>query len=152
MSEELPDGLRLISAKGSKGNYENGIWTIGTLNNGQMATLTITTEVLISDATIENLVVVNSSTYDPDLTNNDDTESVDVTEPEDDDGEDDGSDDGNEGDGDEDEGEGTSNSDGPSGKTVKNSPPRTMHATGNPVVVVLLALLAVAGVSLRRRE
>jgi len=151
VSEELPDGLRLISAKGSKGNYENGIWTIGTLNNGQMATLTITTEVLISDATIENLVVVNSSTYDPDESNNNDTESVDVTDPEDDGG-DDGSDDGNEGDGDEDEGEGTSDSDGPSGKTVKNSPPRTMHATGNPVVVVLLALLAVAGVSLRRRE
>ena len=32
----------------------------------------------------------------------------------------------------------------------KNKTP-TMHATGNPIVMVLLALFAIAGVSLRRK-
>ena len=75
VEENLPDGLRLISAKGTKGSFEDGIWKIGTLDNGEIVTLVLTTEVTVSD-TIENVVVATSSTYDPNETNNKDKEVV----------------------------------------------------------------------------
>ena len=78
VSEKLPDGLKLISTKLSKGKYQNGVWTIGTLNNGEMVTLTLTTKVTVSGGTIRNVVVVKSSTYDPNNTNNRDVE---ITKP-----------------------------------------------------------------------
>ncbi len=145
VSEELPDGLKLLAAKGSNGKYENGVWTIGTLNNGEIATLTITTKVLISDATIENIVVVNSSTYDPNKTNNKDKEVVKPKSNSTDDDEEDKVIPNPNGD---------ENTDHPSGapEYSSNKAPKTMHATGNPVIMILLALLAVAGVSLRRRS
>jgi uncharacterized repeat protein (TIGR01451 family) len=145
VSEELPDGLKLLAAKGCNGKYENGVWTIGTLNNGEIATLTITTKVLISDATIENIVVVNSSTYDPNKTNNKDKEVVKPKSNSTDDDEEDKVIPNPNGD---------ENTDHPSGapEYSSNKAPKTMHATGNPVIMILLALLAVAGVSLRRRS
>ena len=78
VEEALPEGLQLQSAKGSKGSYDDGVWTVGTLNNGEIATLTLTTKVTISSGTIENVVVAKSSTYDPNQTNNRDKE---VTNP-----------------------------------------------------------------------
>ena len=80
VAEYLPVGLKLISARGSKGTYENGIWTVGTLNNGDMEILVLTTEVTASKGIIENVVVATGSTYDPNETNNRDNESV-VPEP-----------------------------------------------------------------------
>ena len=76
--EALPEGLQLMAAKGSKGAYENGIWTIGELKNHEQATLTLTTKVTVSGGTIENIVVASSSTHDSNKTNNNDTE---VTNP-----------------------------------------------------------------------
>jgi uncharacterized repeat protein (TIGR01451 family) len=76
VEELLPDGLTLLSVKGSKGSYEDGIWTIGTLDNGQTATLTLTTRVTVSGGSIENVVVADSSTYDPNRTNNKDKETT----------------------------------------------------------------------------
>ena len=78
VEEALPEGLQLQSAKGSKGSYDDGVWTVGTLNNGEIATLTLTTKVTISSGTIENVVVAKSSTYDPNQTNKRDKE---VTNP-----------------------------------------------------------------------
>ena len=80
VAEHLPAGLKLISARGSKGTYENGIWTVGTLNNGDVEILVLTTEVTASKGIIENIVVATGSTYDPNETNNRDNESV-VPEP-----------------------------------------------------------------------
>ena len=37
-------------------------------------------------------------------------------------------------------------------KSPVSEAPATMHATGNPIVMVLLALLAVVGVTLRRKD
>ena len=51
VEEALPEGLQLQSAKGSKGSYDDGVWTVGTLNNGEIATLTLTTKVTISSGT-----------------------------------------------------------------------------------------------------
>ena len=76
VSEKLPDGLKLVSAKGSKGSYSGGIWTVGTLKNGEIATLTLTTKVTVSSGTITNIVVATSSTYDPNKTNNRDKEKT----------------------------------------------------------------------------
>lgn len=152
--ENLPDGLKLISAKGSKGIFDNGIWTIGDLKNGEMVTLVLTTEVLVSNGIIENIVVVNSTTYDPDESNNEDKE---ITTPEDepDDDSDENPDDDEYYDdfgGGSEEKENVPKSAPNSGKSGSTASSHKMHATGNPIVIVLLALLAVAGVSLRRKK
>ncbi len=76
VEENLPDGLQLVSARGSKGSYDDGIWTVGDLDNGEIATLTLTTKVTVSSGTIENIVVATSSTYDPNETNNRDKETT----------------------------------------------------------------------------
>ncbi|WP_407422673.1 hypothetical protein, partial [Methanobrevibacter sp.] len=76
VAENLPAGLKLISARGSKGAYENGIWTVGDLNNDDVEVLVLTTQVTASSGVIENIVVATSSTYDPNETNNRDNESV----------------------------------------------------------------------------
>ena len=78
VEETLPEGLQLMATKGSKGAYENGIWTVGDLNNQEQATLTLTTKVTVSGGTIENIVVASSSTHDSNKTNNRDKE---VTNP-----------------------------------------------------------------------
>ena len=76
VEENLPEGLQLVSARGSKGSFEDNIWTVGDLNNGEIATLTLTTKVLVSSGKIENIVVASSTTYDPNMTNNKDKETT----------------------------------------------------------------------------
>ena len=145
--ENLPNGLKLISARGSKGQFDNGVWTIGEIANGEMATLVLTTKVLISQGIIENIVVVNSTTYDPNKTNNVDSEiTTPQEEPEDD--PDDPSDETPEESEHNDEGDDSAPNLGKSAGSHASK----MHATGNPIVVILLALLAAAGVSLRRKN
>ncbi|MDO5860983.1 MAG: DUF11 domain-containing protein, partial [Methanobrevibacter sp.] len=48
----------------------NGLWTIGSLANGETATMIIYTKVMDSNTTIINVANVTTSTYDPDLSNN----------------------------------------------------------------------------------
>ena len=78
VEDKLPAGLKLLSAKGSKGAYEDGIWTVGTLNDGEAATLVLTTKVTASSGTIRNVATATGSTYDPNKSNNRDD---DVTKP-----------------------------------------------------------------------
>ena len=78
VSEKLPSGLKLLSYKSSKGSYKNGVWTIGTLENGSSVTLDLTTRVTISKGVIKNLVFVTTSSYDPNETNNKNESSVNV--------------------------------------------------------------------------
>ena len=153
VSEKLPNGLRLISAKGSKGSFENDVWKIGELKYGEIATLTLTTKVLISGGTIENIVVVNSSTYDPNLTNNEDKEVVNPkSNSKDDDDEDDGGKKSEPNPNEDDDGDDIYDHPSTPVKYSVGSSSKQMHATGNPIVMALLALLAVAGVSLRRKD
>ena len=83
VNESLPEGLTLVSARGSKGAYSDDIWNIGTLENGEIATLTLTTEVTASSGTITNAVNASSSTYDPNKTNNKDSEKTTPKSPKD---------------------------------------------------------------------
>ena len=74
----LPGGLKLLSAKGTKGKFLNKIWTVGTLNNRQSETLILTTKVTATGGTIRNVAIATSTTYDPNKSNNRDD---DVTKP-----------------------------------------------------------------------
>ena len=78
VEDKLPAGLKLLSAKGSKGDYEDGIWTVGTLDDKEAATLVLTTRVTASSGTIRNVATATGSTYDPNKSNNRDN---DVTKP-----------------------------------------------------------------------
>ena len=121
---EIPDELRLLDFIPSKGTYdpETGIWTIGDLAPGEEVTLILNTEALKRGIVIVK-ASVTSDTYDSDLSNNNDTADIMVNDtPEEE-----------------------HNADG-----VSQTP--KMHATGNPIVMVLLALLTIAGVTLRRKD
>ena len=78
VNEILPYGIELVSAKASKGVFLNEVWTVGNLTNGESASLMLTTKVLV-DGVLENTVIANSSTYDPNTTNNKDTEIANAT-------------------------------------------------------------------------
>ena len=71
VNDKLPDGLIYISDD-SKGAYNpvTGVWTIGNLNKGESAILTIVTIVGTTNKTIVNMANVSSETYDPNETNN----------------------------------------------------------------------------------
>lgn len=74
MHDVIPKSLSYV---GSDGNYDSksGIWTVGTLENGQKKTLNIECIVETTGMT-ENIASVNGSEYDHDLTNNKDTERI----------------------------------------------------------------------------
>jgi len=78
----LPDGLKLISFKVSRGTYDpdTGIWTIGDMAEGDSASLSIVAEALITGE-IVNEAYVESDTYDPNETNNYDNATVIVEKP-----------------------------------------------------------------------
>ena len=71
VSEVLSPHLKLINATTQFGTYNvtEGIWHIGELKNQSTAILTIEAQV-ISDGIISNVVVVNSTEKDTDLSNN----------------------------------------------------------------------------------
>jgi uncharacterized repeat protein (TIGR01451 family) len=114
----LPDGLKLISFKVSRGTYDpvTGIWDIGDLECGETVEMTIVAKALVVGK-IVNEAYVESDTYDNDTSNNYDNATVTVVEvPE---------------------------------------PPVSLlqkYPTGNPFVMVLLALLTIVGVGIRRRN
>ena len=76
VTDILPYGVKFITSSSTRYDNNTGIWDIGDLENGHTATLTITTEVLVSNDNVENYAIVNSTTYDPDLTNNDDEDEI----------------------------------------------------------------------------
>jgi uncharacterized repeat protein (TIGR01451 family) len=77
VEDDLPDELDFVSSSATQGAYDDGtdIWTVGSLLNGQSATLTITTEVTDTNPLpIENTAsVVASDLPDTDNTNDSDT-------------------------------------------------------------------------------
>jgi uncharacterized repeat protein (TIGR01451 family) len=139
----IPDSLRFLDYKPSKGTYdpETGIWTIGELAPGEKAVLKLDTKVL-KPGSISITTRVVSDTNDSNITNN--VEPVKITPK------------------DPDQGNGTdvpqgnssyvpsgNGSDVPSGKVYS---PKEMPATGNPIVMMLLSLLAIVGISLKRKS
>ena len=121
----------MVAYKVSKGtfNVDDDEWLIGDMEVGERVTLQIMVRALF-DGEVENFASVESDTHDPNIDNNEDSATVLVVVEDNDD------------------------EDAPDSphhpSTPKKSAP-TMHATGNPIVMVLLALFAIAGVSLRRK-
>ncbi|AMD18401.1 hypothetical protein TL18_10510 [Methanobrevibacter sp. YE315] len=121
----VPDELQLLGFEPSKGTYDpdTGIWTIGDLAPGEEVTLLLNTKALVAgEIVVEALTYCD--TYESDLTNNYDNATVNVIEPA-----------GNE-----------------TEPPVNVPITPKMHATGNPIVMVLLSLLAIVGLSLKRKS
>lgn len=76
MSDLLPESLIYVDSDGDY-DAESGIWTVGTLENGEKAVLNIRC-IVNGTGMFENFVSVNSTEYDYDLTNNNDTERIHV--------------------------------------------------------------------------
>ena len=73
VTDLLPTGLVFVSSTPSQGSYvaTTGVWTVGTINNGSSATLSIVARVN-STAAINNVAQVTASgVFDPDSTPND---------------------------------------------------------------------------------
>ena len=119
----VPDGLKLLGFKPSKGTYDpyTGIWTIGDLAPGEKVTLLLDTKALVAGKFVVK-AYTECDIYESDYTNNFDEAEINVTEPE-----------GNE------------------TEPPVVVPPR-MHATGNPIVMALLSLVAIVGLSLKRKS
>ena len=71
LTDKLPAGLVFVRAASSRGMYDHrtGQWSVGTLANGEEATLRIIARVR-KPARIVNAAVVRSGAADPDLRNN----------------------------------------------------------------------------------
>jgi len=70
VTDLLPAGLQFVSASSSNYDPASGIWIVGSLANGAVATLEIIAKVIASDVTITNVATVTSDIYDPNLSNN----------------------------------------------------------------------------------
>ena len=126
VKEILPLGLKLLSAEADAGSYGDGIWRIDSLNNGDVVTLKLVTEVTILNGTITNIVNVESSTYDPNKDNNNAAAVVNIISNE------------------------TESNDTVIKESVSSSSPLALYPTANPFAIVILALLSIVFVRLRR--
>ncbi|MBN1783072.1 DUF11 domain-containing protein [bacterium] len=66
VEDVLPAGLNFVSASTLKGSYLNDIWTVGTMNNGETATLQITASTTQLGSITNTAQVHASDEYDPD--------------------------------------------------------------------------------------
>ena len=122
----LPNTLQYINSYASKGSYNvnTGVWTIGDMENGEEAVMIMQT-IVLTTGEITNEANVTSDTYDPNMSNNYDNETVVVSDvPE-----------------------------TPQQPVKENvEPVDVTPATGNPLVMVLLALFVLAAGTLRRKK
>lgn len=128
VSDILPSGLKFISYTSSRGSYDKatGKWSIGDLKKGEKVTLDILCKVLKAGS-ITNDANVTCSVNDTDLSNNYDNATVKVIE---------------------------NKTPGPEPEPkppVPDTPePKvpvhpTMHATGNPIAYLIVALFVILG-------
>ena len=75
--DNLPDGLEMLNATATKGFYDNGVWAVCCLENGDEETLEIICRVT-KTGNITNVASINATEVDCNLTNNDDKESISV--------------------------------------------------------------------------
>ena len=125
VTDVLPKTLKYISSVATKGTYDanTGIWSIGDMENGENAVMMLET-IVLTTGDITNEARVTSDTFDPDMSNNYDNETVFVS---------------------------------PIPETPQQSkenvePVDVIPATGNPLVMVLLALIALGTATFRRRK
>ena len=77
VDELLPAGLKVINYTATKGFYDNNIWAVCCLESGETQTLDLICKVE-KTGDLTNIVKINGSEYDPDLSNNDANESISV--------------------------------------------------------------------------
>ena len=125
---DLPDELKLLGFVPSNGTYdpETGIWIIGDLAPGDKVTLLLYTNASVSGEFVVE-AITECDVYESDYTNNYDFTTVEVTglEPP------------------------VPDLDVPEPSDI---PEPLMPAAGNPFVMVILALLAIVGISLKRKN
>ena len=125
VTDVLPKTLKYISSVATKGTYDanTGIWSIGDMENGENAVMMLET-IVLTTGDITNEARVTSDTFDPDMSNNYDNETVFVSPiPE-----------------------------TPQQPKENVEPVDVIPATGNPLVMVLLALIALGTATFRRRK
>lgn len=134
MTDVLPKGLKLVSFKVSRGSFDSatGIWSIGDLKPGESVQMFIVAEALITGHIINNASVI-SDTPEEDLSNNNDSAAIDVREIP--------------------ENHTVPPKDNHTVTPVKavDSVPK-LHATGNPILMVLMALCVMIGTTIRRKN
>ena len=77
VEDQLPEGMVLINYTATKGFYDNGIWGMCCLENGELQTLEIICRVNRTGR-IMNLATIQANEHDYNESNNKDNESVDV--------------------------------------------------------------------------
>ena len=77
VTDKLSKGLKFISVSGN-GNYDptTGIWTIGTLANGENTVLNIVAQATSPDAKVTNTATIKGNNYDQKYCNNNASASV----------------------------------------------------------------------------
>ena len=133
-SVKLPKELQLLGFKPSKGTYdrETGIWTIGDLAPGEKVVLLLNTKALETGQFVVG-VSVKCDIDESDYSNNNDATVVEVVKPV--------------------TPEPLTPEPATTAEPSEDIPEHTsMPATGNPIVMVLLSLLAIVGISLKRKN
>ena len=75
VEEILPEGLELINYTVSKGFYDNGLWSLCCLENGESQTMELTCFVNRTGK-LTNVVKIEGNEYDHDLSNNENNATV----------------------------------------------------------------------------
>ena len=75
VEDNLPEGLELLNYTASKGFYDNGLWSVCCLENGESQTLELTCFVN-KTGKLTNIVKIEGNEYDHDLSNNINNASV----------------------------------------------------------------------------
>ena len=72
LDDLLPAGLAYVSANPSQGSYDpsTGVWTVGTIPDGVISTLTLSAQVVISGTQINTAAIGHSDQPDPNTANN----------------------------------------------------------------------------------
>jgi len=127
VSDLLPSGVKFLSYSASKGSYaqSSGKWYIGELAKGESVTLDILCKVM-TEGIITNNAKVTTSSNDTNLSNNYDNATIKVIE-------------------DEKPPVPDNNTHVPDGPTPEPPVELTMRNTGNPIVYLLIAIIAIFG-------
>ncbi|OQD42061.1 hypothetical protein BUL40_13220 [Croceivirga radicis] len=83
LTDVLPDGISLLSASQTKGSFNYPNWNIGTMNSGDLETLTLLTKVSLPDiytqtATYTNTISNAQDQVDANITTDDPSETITV--------------------------------------------------------------------------
>jgi len=79
LTDRFPDGLTMVSSSVTTGTFDaaTGVWTIGDMADGDIATLTVVA-LATTEGTFTNVAAVESAVVDPDASDDDDEATVTV--------------------------------------------------------------------------